>query len=425
MIAYHYPPCRGSSGVQRTLHFTRQLPVHGWDPIVLTATPCAYPERSTDQLADIPSGTLVRRVFALDSAKHLAIKGRYLSWTGLPDRWISWILSAIPTGLHMIRKYRPAVLWSTYPIASALWIGYALHRLSGQPWIVDVRDPLTEDDSRTGKRYPAEPSLWRARRAIEQRAMVHSTRTVLVTSGARRLYAERYPTMSEAHWVVIPNGYPEESFQSVERTLTRPERNGQPFNLLHSGTLYPTADRDPTAFFEALGRLRANGRIGPRQVRVTLRASGYDDYYRQSIQQQGLEDMVRLAPPIPYRDALAEMITADGLLLFQGYTSNPAVPAKLYEYLRAKRPIFALVDGDGDTAAILRTAKTGVLVPLESGDRIAEALPLFLDSVRNRTAAIADDAVVKGFARESRTRELAALLDQVTLEHGSNTGRTL
>jgi len=360
---------------------------------------------------------ILKRAFALDAAKDLSVDGRYLSWTALPDRWVSWIAWAVPAGLRVIRKHRPQVLWSTYPIATALWIGYFLHRLSGIPWIVDVRDPLTEDDPRTGKRYPPDSQLRRARKLIEERAMLQSARAVLVTPGARKIYAERYPAMPDHHWALIPNGYSEEAFAEVERNISRPHRNGGPLHLLHSGVLYPTPDRDPSALFLALERLHTSGRISPDQLKVTLRASGYDERYRKQIHEHGLDEIVQLAPPIPYQGALAEMLMADGLLVLQGYTSNPAVPAKLYEYLRARRPIFALVDANGDTAAALQSARTGTLVPLDSSDQIAERLPVFLDSLRKGTAAIADDCVVRSFARESRSRDLAALLSEVTREH--------
>lgn len=420
MIAYHYPPCRGSSGLQRTLNFTRHLPSHGWDPLLLTVKPRAYPERSNDQLGDVPPEMPVKRAFALDSARDLSMKGRYVSWTALPDRWISWLGWGVPAGLHLIRKYKPQVIWSTYPIATALWIGYALHRLTGIPWVADVRDPLTEDDPRTGQRHPPDLKLWRARRIIEKKSMEESSRVVLVTPGARRIYAERYAAMSEKHWAVIPNGYAEETFAAVERDLVRAAPNGRPMHLLHSGVLYPTPDRDPGAFFEALGRLHGSGRISPAKLRVTLRASGFEDRYRAQIHDRGLDDIVKLAPPIPYKDALAEMLTADGLLVFQGYTSNPAVPAKLYEYLRAKRPIFALVDGEGDTAATLRAAGTGTLVSMESSEQIADGLTQFLSAVGRGVAPIANDDIVRSYARESRARDLAALLDEVALEHAVN-----
>src|SRR5262249_9172147 len=140
MIAYHYPPCRGSSGLQRTLGFTRYLPAHQWEPIVLTVRPMAYADVGHDQTEDVPATIAVRRTFALDTARHCGIGGRYLGWMALPDRWVSWVVSAVPAGLQLVRRYRPDVLWSTYPIATAHLIGLTLQRLTGIPWIADFRD---------------------------------------------------------------------------------------------------------------------------------------------------------------------------------------------------------------------------------------------------------------------------------------------
>jgi glycosyltransferase involved in cell wall biosynthesis len=416
MVAFHYPPCRGSSGLQRTLNFTRHLPKHGWDPALLSIHPRAYPETSADQMPDVPPEMPLERAYAFDAARHLSIKGRHFSASALPDRWISWYLWGVPAGMRMIKKFRPAAIWSTYPIATSLWIGYALHRKSGLPWIVDIRDPLTEDDPRTGERHPQNPKLWSARRKIEEHSILQCSRVVLVTPGARKIYVDRYGSLPSNHWALIPNGYAEESFAEVEKNLNVPTRNGQPLHLLHSGILYPTPDRDPSAFFAALGKLREQGRISPQKLRITLRASGYDDRYRVQIQKQKLDDIVTLAPSVPYREALAEMMTADGLLVFQGYTSNPAVPAKLYEYLRAKRPIFAMVDSQGDTAATIRSAKTGIIVPLESSEEISQGLLKFLSDVDQGLAPVADETVVRSFARESRARDLATLLDEVVEE---------
>ena len=37
MVAFHFPPLAGSSGIQRTLRFATHLPSFGWQPTVLTA----------------------------------------------------------------------------------------------------------------------------------------------------------------------------------------------------------------------------------------------------------------------------------------------------------------------------------------------------------------------------------------------------
>ena len=95
MIAYHYPPVKGSSGIQRTLKFSAYLREHGWEPIILTVHPRAYAQVSDDQMGEIPAGMEVERAFALDTSRHLALGKRYLGWMAQPDRWAAWTLSLI------------------------------------------------------------------------------------------------------------------------------------------------------------------------------------------------------------------------------------------------------------------------------------------------------------------------------------------
>jgi hypothetical protein len=98
MIAFHYPPMRGSSGIQRALKFSQYLPEFGWQPLVLTVNPRAYESVSHDQMCEVSDHVRVARAFALDTARHLSLRGRYPGLLALPDRWISWWLGAVPRG---------------------------------------------------------------------------------------------------------------------------------------------------------------------------------------------------------------------------------------------------------------------------------------------------------------------------------------
>jgi len=415
LMAYHYPPCSGSSGLLRTLCFSRDLREFGWTPLVLTAHSRAYPSTRNDQLGQIPADVPVRRAFALDSTRHLGIKKRYFGWTALPDPWVSWLLGAIPAGLQMIHEYRPAVLWSTYPIATAHLVGLILHRLTAVPWIADFRDPMTEVDPVTQQRFPTDERLWRVRQWLECRVLEHCSRAVFVTRGALRIYESRYPFRA-ARMSVIANGYDEENFLAAESVASKVSSASKPIVLLHSGVLYPGPDRDPSAFFTALSQLRQQGKICPASLSVRLRASGFESFYQKLILECGLQDMVRLEPAIPYQAALQEMMAADGLLIFQGRTSNPAIPAKFYEYLRARRPIFGLVDSEGDTAAALRQARVGTQVPLDAGDKIAQGLLEFLSQLQRGTALLPSAEEVARHSRKSKAEELAHLLDDIVAE---------
>ncbi|MEL7450150.1 MAG: glycosyltransferase, partial [Pseudomonadota bacterium] len=121
--------------------------------------------------------------------------------------------------------------------------------------------------------------------------------------------------------------------------------------------------------------------------------------------------IVALEPGIPYEAALAEMLTADGLLLFQASNCNHQIPAKLYEYLRARRPVLALTDPVGDTATSLVSAGVDSIVRLDDEADIRSGLARFIGQVRDGSAPTASDAVVASHSRRSRTSLLAAVLD--------------
>jgi len=126
-----------------------------------------------------------------------------------------------------------------------------------------------------------------------------------------------------------------------------------------------------------------------------------------------LSDIVQLEPTISYRDALREMLQADGLLLFQASMCNHQIPAKLYEYLRAGRPIFTLTDPTGNTASSLRAADATDIVNIADVASITEGLRRFLGRLREGTFKGVAREVANRHSRRSRTRELAALLNQV------------
>ncbi|MHB8847456.1 MAG: glycosyltransferase, partial [Burkholderiales bacterium] len=79
---------------------------------------------------------------------------------------------------------------------------------------------------------------------------------------------------------------------------------------------------------------------------------------------------------------LTEMLTTDGLLILQASNCNHQIPAKLYEYMRAGRPILALTDPVGDTAKLLQEAGIHTIAPLDDVEAIQEKLLDFLTAVQ-------------------------------------------
>lgn len=437
IIAYHYPPVHGSSGIQRTLKFSAYLREHGWEPMVLTVSPRAYERVSNDQMGEIPPGMLVERAFALNTAQHLSWGGRYPGWMAQPDRWISWWPAGVWRGMQMIRQHRPVAVMSTYPISTAHLIGLTLQRLSGLPWIADCRDSMTEPG------YPVDPLTWRCNRRLEKACVKYAAKTVFTTQGTLEMYAERYPEVAASRWSVIENGFDEENFRDAQRDLELTQASaqitdqttaqatnhgtGQPTDqligktsaaltglvtLIHSGVLYPQ-ERDPKPFFSALRSLKKANEINSATLKVVLRATGNDNAYRAMLGDYGIADLVDLAPAISYRAALQEMLTTDGLLLFQAAMCNHQIPAKLYEYMRAGRPILALTDPVGNTAESLRKAGSTHIVDITDEVAIAAELKLFVAGLQNASLKGVMPAAAALNSRHSRTAELARLLNSV------------
>jgi hypothetical protein len=104
------------------------------------------------------------------------------------------------------------------------------------------------------------------------------------------------------------------------------------------------------------------------------------------------------------------MIAADGLVILQAANCNEQIPAKLYEYLRARRPILGLTDPAGDTGVALAGAGVSHIAPLEHQDAATKALASFISDVRRNVAPLPDAAQVRRASRRERTAELAATL---------------
>ena len=405
MVAYHFPPLAGSSGIQRTLRFVQHLPDFGWETMVLTVHPRAYERTSDDLMRDVPAGTRVERAFAIDAARHLSLAGRYPGFLARPDRWISWRFPGIATGMRIIREWQPQAIWSTFPIATAHVIGDALQRRSGLPWIADFRDPMAQEG------YPADPRVWRSYQRIEEGAIRRARFSTFTTPSAARVYRQRYPAAAD-RIVMLENGYDEESFSGIGDTtvLHEPLHTGAK-TLLHAGLVYPS-ERDPTQLFAAVRRLVVSGRLRHGTLKLRFRASGHEPFLRDLIRTHGLDDWVELLAPVPYRAALDEMVRADGLLLLQAANCNEQIPAKIYEYVRAGRPVIALTDPEGDTAAVVRDAGLDTVARLDSEEAIADLLIRFVDADRTRPLPLPRADYVARASRRGRAESLANLLDE-------------
>lgn len=404
LIAYHFPPLQGSSGIQRTLRFVQYLPSFGWEPTVLTVSRRAYAETDDSSIAEIPAGCAVVRVPCIDAQRHLSLFGAYPQPLAVPDRWVSWSVLGPHTAARICRHKQIDAIWSTYPIATAHKIGAETKRRTGLPWVADMRDPMIDDG------FPAVPSQRRAFERIEASVMAQADRVIFVTPSARAKYAQKYPRTPAGRLELIENGYDENVFRSV--VGEPPPVAGRPLVLLHSGIVYPL-ERDPTALFHALAALKRAGAINRGDFVIRFRAPVHVDLLRSLAAEHQVSDWIDIGEQVNYRAALQEMLESDALVILQGRICNEQIPAKMYEYLRAGRPVLGLTDPEGDTGRCLAALGVPYVAALEDPDAIAISLLDLVRALRNGTAKTVATEVVAQYSRRNLAGSLARVLDSV------------
>lgn len=403
IVAYHFPPLQGSSGILRTLKFVKYLRQFGVTPTVLTAATRAYPKIDNALLAQVPSDVEVVRAFALDTQHHLSIGGKYPALLSLPDRYATWIPFGILSGLRVIKRLRIQAIFSTYPVASAHVIGLNLARKTGLPWIADFRDPMWDEFSTGDSKM-----ILKSRKSVEANVVRHCRHAVLNTPGMHRTFLRRYPETDPSSFSVIPNGFDEADFQDLKPAQ---RFQGAPITLIHAGLL-ERADRDPGPFMKAVRLLLDRGEIAPENFQVQMVASVHDAEYQKEVAGLGLASIIHFLPPVPYGKGLQMMSEADILLLFQGPSCNEQVPAKLYEYMRIGKPIFAVTTPEGETGRLVANSGAGEVVSHDRPEAIADALTRWIRNIRQGgSPPKASPKMAMGFSRLHQARTLAGLLD--------------
>jgi len=411
-VAYHYPPEASSSGVLRTLKYTRHLGDHGWRITVVAPERDAYGIVDPQLERQIPQSVRVVRTRWLNTKRHLAIRGVYPAILALPDTWIGWLPWAVAAGRRILRDDPPDLIYSTSPHATAHLIALRLVGRSALPWVTDFRDPWFEDPPEPGA--PSGPLYMLANKRLEKRVIERCSHVVTSTTHLRDELRERYAHLSPERITAIANGYDEADFAALPAPA--PARSDR-LLIVHAGSINAEY-RDPRPLFRSLRRLIDRGRVV--RDRVSLRFIGGGEYgqsaaIRDALAQTGLSEQVELAARVPFDEALREFGRADVLLLLQASADTVGlVPAKLYEYLRAQKPVIALVHA-GAASEVLAATGGGWSVDPRDDDALDRTLAGAYDAwaAGDMLAHRARLDALRGFERSALAAELAGIFASV------------
>ncbi len=430
LIAYAFPPV-GGAGVQRATKFVKYLPLAGWSPSVLTVANPSVPVTDESLGADVPGSTIIRRArtwepsYALKSVVSAgsdrpdrgrlglrrAAKGLARRLANLllqPDAQVLWMPGAIREGEALLREIPHAAIVATAPPFSSFLVGATLSRRTGVPLVLDYRDEWDLSGAHLENRRP--DPLSRSLQVRMQARAIRAAKALVATTraSARTLESLRAGAGGEARVTWIYNGFDPDDFPP---DTPRPEPGGR-YRLAYVGTLWNLTSAAPlVAAVRELARSRpdlvsdlelvfAGRRTGPQQQLL----DGLDDLPCRVVEH----------PYVGHREAIDLLRSADGLCLLLADVpgAGRVVPAKLFEYMAARRPILAIAPR-GEVWELLEGHPSGY--PADPGDIMGIAGWLAQEIRRRREGGPPDpgDWDCSRYDRSNQARQLADLLDSI------------
>lgn len=393
LVTYHFPPS-AASGSFRLLGFARHLPKYGWRPLVVA--PPELPWEPTDARlgARIPRET---RVFAAPYPRHWP---KVIRWSA---PYAVWLPAARAACWEAVKTENPDAVLTSGPPHGVHLLGLDLRKNFGLPWIADFRDPWIQGTDKPPRQSPARwwQQFW------ESKVLRGADRILANAPYACQQLQKAFPDQA-ARIVTLTNG-----FDPVDQEGPTHHR-GHPLRLVHAGQIY--SGRDPRPFLDALVQWRKTFQVPELRVEFLGRTAGHGVDLTVEIANRDLEGMVQVRDQVSYGQSLEIMRGADLLVLLDSPGRRVGVPAKVYEYLGAGRPILALAEPDGDTACILRESGL-VYDQAQAGDAQAILLSLerLVKQVESGEPSAPDPEKIVRFTRENLAGQLAGLL-QVLVE---------
>lgn len=374
IVTYYWPPA-GGAGVQRVLKFAKYLPKFGWQPIILTVSKPDAPAYDETLQTDIPIECKVYKTKSLepfslykkltgkdDSYKipgDVLVKNKNLSfieklskWIRLnlfiPDAKIGWMPSAIKEAKNIINEEKIDIIFSTSPPPTTALIAKKIAKISKLKWVADFRDPWMEI---VYYQNVERSSLTKYIDSKFEKTVLNRADVLLTIS---RDMVNLFTTkVGNKNYKIIPNGFDETDFQPIEKKVNHN------FTIAYTGAI--TNTRVPTVFLKALKKFIDSENI--QNIKLIFAGKTCPEFDEQ-IKLLELESFFDFKGFLPHNESTMILQNADLLILaIDNVPHNKGfLTGKIFEYLGAKTPIFAIGPIDGDANKIITETNSGKMV---------------------------------------------------------------
>jgi len=422
IVTYYWPPS-GGPGVQRWVKFVKYLKLKGWEPIVYTPENPSYNFKDNSLIKDIPDDITVikqkiwepykifKKLLFFKKGDKIKYEGFISSQGGsssflfklsffirsnlfIPDSRKYWIKPSVKFLKTYIEKNNIPLVVTTGPPHSMHIIGMKLKQsLKSIKWIADFRDPWTSiyyfNDLKLSK-FAKKIHI-----KLESKVLNKCDKAIVVTKSMN----ESLKSKGINKGVTITNGYDEEDIKNHKST-----NRDKTFSVVHTGNINVLENNDALwrAFSEALNE---NKNL-KNHLKIKL-AGKLDASVINSINKYKLNDYVEILGYLPHKKIIELQSKAQLLLLILSQVSSTKyiLTGKIFEYLAAKRPIFAIAPYNGEVDKIIKENKAGEVADFNETGKFKQIITSYFNDFLNDEIKNIDNQVEK-YSRSSLTSEL-------------------
>jgi hypothetical protein len=232
---------------------------------------------------------------------------------------------------------------------------------------------------------------------LEPRVLKHASRVVAVSPGTHEILKDRYPWLDENLFSTIPIGVEKSDFRLLAQKDGEGHSSGSEadaIEVVYTGAVWYGAWPAVEAFLRALKKNESASARWFRRLKIHFVGTGLHKDRRRNgwvsrrVAELKLEGVVsETCKSQPYLDAISAMLRADALLLF-GSPERYYMASKLFQYIEAARPIFAIVYSRSPMLPFLEACDSVVVVtygeadPIES--KVEEIATRFGDFIQSK-----------------------------------------
>ncbi len=420
IITYYWPPA-GGAGVQRVLKFAKYLPQFGWQPIILTVENPESPVIDETLKKDIPRECIVYKTKSLEPfnlykkltgksedykiptnilAESKSLKEKFSKWIRMnliiPDAKIGWKHYAVKEGIKIIREEKIDLIFATSPPHTIQLIAKKLAKLSGLKWIADFRDPWLEmlhnqDNERSFLTKYFDSKL-------EKSVLQEADILISISPDMAKLLVTK---TNGKKYYVIPNGFDETDFTKIEKV------SNKNFTIAYTGIINNT--RVPFVLLKALQKLIYEDKL--KNIKFVIAGRTCDEFVAE-VQKNNLQNFVEEKGFIPHNQSTIILQQADLLLLVIDNIPNNKgfLTGKIFEYLGARTPIFAIGPVNGNANEIIKNTNSGEMVDYSDENMAYQLLKKMHENWNANTISYKFE--VEQYSRKKITESLANIFNE-------------